>query len=1042
MPGDYSRFTDNPNKNFVEVLMQQGKVQLDSDWNEMVELLTRADRLRALDTFGPAAVPRDDDNSSAFQITNVGTDDFTFGLGRMYVDGILVEALPSTPPENTYKTQPFFVTPPGPPKFTLATGDNLVYLDVWKREITFVENPDLLDSALGGVDTATRMQTVWQVKVEPNLNCASNLTDKFKPTDGTMTVQLNLPPNDPDPCKLPETGGFFDVENRHYRVELHQRTAGGPFFVKFARDPVVGEVTKIELNTPNPNQTRITLKSLGRDAVLRFSKDDCIEFLTERHVLNGEPGVIGTIVDIDKTLPVITIDQLLTAGDDAAALRPRVIRWDQRTGNAEPLIPLVFAPNVIPLEAGIEVVFKGTTFHHGDYWMFPARAAARTAGPLTDAPPRGTEHHYAPLATVTVGTETTIDDCRTLWPPETDCECAACVNPEDHKFGRFTIQNAIDKVTALGGGKICLHPGTYILPATVKISGASSIRLTGHGTTTLIHTGTEDTSLLVDSSTEIVLENFRLFRSGSENANAIVLRDVFDVAVEHCVVSLFVTNLNSGHEAAPGTARMSYFSTRYVGIAVALDGLVQRVRVHEDQLFAAFGIARFPNQPEANLLVNDLLVQNCAIVAASTGVDLAPDAGMAVTLRGNRIDGSGSGIRLHGPVAPGFANTITENEIHVDGTGVEIGTDETTVANNAIVGRLPDAVPQQPPNPAASGIWVRGNRGDVVDDLQIIGNRIANMWGSGIYVDVQLNAMIKQNVINRAAGGGIVLLDANAESSQVSIANNAVIDSGLGFEDGLVAGIQLPASCRGGVIDNEIVGVGIAPDPKRPNAHFAGIFARVPDDLRIQGNRVQNVLPGLVTSSFSAGIDVEGPVGKNLMIENNSVKVDVPTAGQLHCYTLRILRPRQLFWTYVRLNEQAVFPGGQAYVIGTWHVTAVALSSMLVIRGNSLEFNGGSLKDVREPMVTIDDEVSFCTFGGNICLAPGGNRPFGVFLVTVGTAVVDSNQIIGVTQDGGVGLSIGTISKRATVTGNLVTGQIQLEGSPLGAPWNAINIAL
>src|SRR5436305_10870973 len=58
MPGDYSRFTDDPKKHFAKVLMQQGKVQLDADWNEMVDIVVRGERLQAVDTFGPIAVPR------------------------------------------------------------------------------------------------------------------------------------------------------------------------------------------------------------------------------------------------------------------------------------------------------------------------------------------------------------------------------------------------------------------------------------------------------------------------------------------------------------------------------------------------------------------------------------------------------------------------------------------------------------------------------------------------------------------------------------------------------------------------------------------------------------------------------------------------------------------------------------------------------------------------------------------------------------------------------------------------------------------------
>ena len=87
--------------------------------------------------------------------------------GRLYVDGIQIEASPRITRPTII--QPFF--PPQlagfPPAALPATGDAVVYLDVWDREVTYIEDPELLDVALGGADTTTRRQTVWQVRVDP-----------------------------------------------------------------------------------------------------------------------------------------------------------------------------------------------------------------------------------------------------------------------------------------------------------------------------------------------------------------------------------------------------------------------------------------------------------------------------------------------------------------------------------------------------------------------------------------------------------------------------------------------------------------------------------------------------------------------------------------------------------------------------------------------------------------------------------------------------------------------------------------------------------
>ena len=58
MSGDYSRTRFDPRKHFTGVLMQQGRVQLDSDWNEMVLQFDRRFRAERSDTLLRHIVPR------------------------------------------------------------------------------------------------------------------------------------------------------------------------------------------------------------------------------------------------------------------------------------------------------------------------------------------------------------------------------------------------------------------------------------------------------------------------------------------------------------------------------------------------------------------------------------------------------------------------------------------------------------------------------------------------------------------------------------------------------------------------------------------------------------------------------------------------------------------------------------------------------------------------------------------------------------------------------------------------------------------------
>src|SRR5579864_7505950 len=90
MSFDISRFTFNPRKDYSGVVMQQGRVQLDSDWNEWLAELTRRIRAGTLDIVGRAVYPST--TPHAFEIlANTTNTSITIGPGRMYVDGLLVE---------------------------------------------------------------------------------------------------------------------------------------------------------------------------------------------------------------------------------------------------------------------------------------------------------------------------------------------------------------------------------------------------------------------------------------------------------------------------------------------------------------------------------------------------------------------------------------------------------------------------------------------------------------------------------------------------------------------------------------------------------------------------------------------------------------------------------------------------------------------------------------------------------------------------------------------------------------------------------------
>jgi Family of unknown function (DUF6519) len=90
MKADLTRNTFHPLKHFTRVLMQQGRVQLDSDWNEQAAILLRYLQTLGADLIGDAGAA--DENAFSISPIDGVTGDFRIGLGRYYVNGIPCEA--------------------------------------------------------------------------------------------------------------------------------------------------------------------------------------------------------------------------------------------------------------------------------------------------------------------------------------------------------------------------------------------------------------------------------------------------------------------------------------------------------------------------------------------------------------------------------------------------------------------------------------------------------------------------------------------------------------------------------------------------------------------------------------------------------------------------------------------------------------------------------------------------------------------------------------------------------------------------------------
>jgi hypothetical protein len=91
MKGDFTRFTFQPNKQYTSVLMQQGRLQLDADWNEQMGILAYLNQVQARDTIGASAGTSETEGGFEIQIADEDNTDLIITPGRFYLDGILCE---------------------------------------------------------------------------------------------------------------------------------------------------------------------------------------------------------------------------------------------------------------------------------------------------------------------------------------------------------------------------------------------------------------------------------------------------------------------------------------------------------------------------------------------------------------------------------------------------------------------------------------------------------------------------------------------------------------------------------------------------------------------------------------------------------------------------------------------------------------------------------------------------------------------------------------------------------------------------------------
>jgi hypothetical protein len=449
MRGDFTRNTFHPANQFSRVLEQQGRVTLDADTNEQTAILLNYLRALAQDLIGPYAAPI---GNSGFQLSypSQNANGFTIGTGRYYVDGILVE---NDDPSCTYGQQPNFTPLSGDPilkEISSPSGNYYwIYLDVWERYITYIEDSSIREVALNGPDTCGRAEVIWQVKAlpyssnqtgtVPNLkDCPLQLTGLVGLSSATMAAQLDPGKQSTDPCVLSPTAQYRGSENQLYRVEVHQGGTAGPGGATFKWSRDNGSVVTPWLGWDGKSQIQVASTRGFSSGCMVELGDDSIDLLPTPGVLVLVTSVTNGVLTID---PTTVPSSGLNFGPSLS--HPKARRWDQSQNSAITLsagaVPIsegsTTTPDWIDLEDGLQVQFTaGGNYRTGDYWWIPARVATGSiewsqttdsSGNTTPAaiPSVGVQHHYAPLGFVswTAGQGFSFTSCLCSFKPSSNC---------------------------------------------------------------------------------------------------------------------------------------------------------------------------------------------------------------------------------------------------------------------------------------------------------------------------------------------------------------------------------------------------------------------------------------------------------------------------------------------------------------------------------------------------------------------------------------------------------------------------------------------
>jgi hypothetical protein len=516
MSSDRARISYDEDRRYEAVVSLQGRAVVEADPNEASTIAREQLRRDALDFVGPAGTP---DNGYGVDASVDNDDHLVLAVdpGTMYVGGMRV----SLADRVEYADQsewlersddPDWVQPSERPPGDMT--NELVWLSLAEGDVGAVEDPALLEIALGGPDTSGRLRVTQRIKrlATDGLTCEDALVDAeeawrrqglvFDPDTMRLESQGRLllsftTDSGPDPCdpELPEgcepeaTGGYLGADNQLIRVQVTAWDAEkgvGRFAWGFDGASFLYRVDVADrLDLPNQTYRVVQLRSRPVDELHQPITGQAVEILRSAVWLDDTAYVAalsGTVMTLTKdyvpeTMRIELPANLTAAQADLEQTPALFLRVWEREVEFQAGQPVVLTP--LKGQTGLQVTLTtadGFPFHVGDHWLIAVRPATPTiVYPKryleAPQPPDGPRLWACPLAVIRwekAGTDVWIADCRNPFDDlveltrrkESGC-CDVLIRPRD--LERHSLQEIVDRFAGRAKVTICLMPGHYRL---------------------------------------------------------------------------------------------------------------------------------------------------------------------------------------------------------------------------------------------------------------------------------------------------------------------------------------------------------------------------------------------------------------------------------------------------------------------------------------------------------------------------------------------------------------------------------------------------